>query len=180
MRTTIALLAVLLLVCGCIQEDEDLGRENSSIPTSLETTTTIGTTTSSQTTSTSTTTTIPQTCSQAEDNPYTCRENGGDAYCGDGWCKCVCPNATNTTQRIDIECDKYCTMLGYISGVCEVNMFECQVRQMVKPHYTDVLCIDARRNVCCCRTNRSAEIDSYLLNNAGKDGRPGLAFEEQK
>jgi hypothetical protein len=79
-----------------------------------------------------------------------------------------------------VECDKYCVELDYIPGVCEVNMFECQVRQMVKPHYTDVLCIDARRNVCCCKTNRSAEIDSYLLNNAGKDGRPGLAFEEQE
>lgn len=180
MRTSIAMLAVMLLVCGCIQEEKDQGRENHSTPISLETTTSMSTTTSSQTTSTTTTTIPQQTCYPTEDDPYICRENGGDPYCGSGWCKCYCPNTTSNPLRLDAECNKYCLELDYISGVCEVNMFECQVRQMVKPHYTDVLCIDARMNVCCCKTNRSAEIDSYLLNNAGKDGRPGLAFEEQR
>jgi hypothetical protein len=178
MRTSIMLLAVLLLACGCIQEEE-----MKEATTTLESTSTSSSLQSSTTTTTSTTTTspatTPQTCYPTEDNPYTCRENGGDPYCGSGWCKCVCPNTTSNPLRRDVECDKYCVELDYISGVCEVNMFECQVRKMVKLHYTDVLCIDARRNVCCCKTNRSAEIDSYLLNNAGKDGRPGLAFEEQ-
>jgi hypothetical protein len=190
MRTLIALLAVVLLFCGCAQDDDSQGRENrstSSFPetTTTSTTMTLDTTTTPYSTTSSTTTSslvtnasFTQACFPEEDNPFTCRNSGGDPYCGSGWCKCACPDDANTTERIDFECDKYCRMIGYNSGSCEANMFECQVRRMVKTHYVDVLCIDARRNVCCCETNKTIPKYSQLLNNAGRGGS-GLTFQEK-